>query len=153
MRGFIKFNKGVMGMPLPWKLWLVLLVSANMVVPLIYLARLEAQVVLGVFVASILLFSVLTSLVGFTRLLGLGHILWFPLIYFLWTRLAEVPADDFYGVWMRALMVLNAASLVIDVIDVVRYVRGDREETVTGLSGGAEQPGGVAPGCARAAPA
>ena len=52
---------------------------------------------------------------------------------FLWPRLADVPADDLFGIWIRALMVLNAMSSVIDVSDVVRYIAGDREETVKGL--------------------
>ena len=74
------------------------------------------------------------ALSGFTRLLGLGHILWIPLLYFLWMRLGQNPADDFFGVWLRVLMILNAASLIIDVIDVGRYIAGDRSETVEALS-------------------
>ncbi|MFQ5757910.1 MAG: hypothetical protein ACE5H7_17695, partial [Acidiferrobacterales bacterium] len=61
---------------------------------------------------------------------GLGHILWIPLLYFLWMRLEQNPADDFFGLWIRVVMVLNALSLVIDVVDVVRYIAGDRAETV-----------------------
>ena len=134
MRAFIKFNKGVMKMPLPWRLWLMLLVTANMVVPLFFIGRLEVQVVLGTFMASTILMTVLTGFSGFSRLLGLGHILWVPLIIFLWTRLDQISADDVFGVWIRILMALNALSLVIDAVDVVRYIAGDREETVPGLS-------------------
>ena len=133
MRAFIKFNKGMMKMAVPVRLWLILLVTLNVVVPLFYLDRLEAQVVVGTILASMLLMTVLTGLSGFTRLLGLGHIFWFPLLYFLWTRLDQVPADDFFGLWIRALMLANAVSLVIDTIDVTRYISGAREETVHGL--------------------
>ena len=133
MRAFIKFNKGMMKMAVPVRLWLILLVTLNVVVPLFYLDRLEAQVVVGTILASMLLMTVLTGLSGFTRLLGLGHIFWFPLLYFLWTRLDQVPADDFFGLWIRALMLANAVSLVIDTIDVTRYISGAREETVQGL--------------------
>jgi hypothetical protein len=133
MRAFIKFNKGVMKMPMHWQVWLMLLVLANMIVPLFFLGRREAQVVIGVFVASAVMQVVLTSVTGFTRLLGLGHILWFPLLYFLWMRLEQNPADDFFGLWIRMVMVLNALSLVIDVVDVVRYIAGDRSETVEAL--------------------
>jgi hypothetical protein len=38
-----------------------------------------------------------------------------------------------FGIWVRALMMLNAVSLVIDAADVIRYVAGDRAETVKGL--------------------
>ncbi len=133
MRAFIKFNKGVMKMPMHWQVWLMLLVLANMIVPLFFLGRREAQVVIGVFVASAVMQVVLTSVTGFTRLLGLGHILWFPLLYFLWMRLEQNPADDFFGLWIRMVMMLNALSLVIDVVDVVRYIAGDRSETVGAL--------------------
>ncbi len=133
MRAFIKFNKGIMKMPLPWQLWLMLLVTVNLVIPLFYLDRLEAQVVVGVFLASFVLSSILTARVGFTRFLGLGHILWVPLLYFLWTRLDQNPPHDLFGTWIRTLMALNATSLVIDAVDVIRYIAGDRAETVKSL--------------------
>ena len=134
MRAFIKFNKGMLKMPLPVRLWLMLLVAANMVVPLFFISHLEAQVVLGVFMGSAILMTVLTGLSGFSRLLGFGHILWVPLLYFLWTRLDQMPADDFFGVWVRVLMVLNALSLVVDAADVIRYIAGDRQEMVADFS-------------------
>ncbi len=133
MRAFIKFNKGIMKMPILWQLWLMLLVVVNLVVPLFFLDRLEAQVVVVALLASATLMTILTGVFGFTRLLGLGHIFWLPLLYFLWLRLDQIPADDFFGIWVRALMALNATSLVIDIIDVSRYIAGDREETVKGI--------------------
>jgi len=134
MRAFIKLNKGMMKMPIHWQLWLALLVIVNFVIPLFFLNRLEAQVVAGTLLASVILMTGLTALSGYTRLLGLGHIFWIPLLYFLWMRLEQNPADDFFGLWLRVLMILNAASLIIDVIDVGRYIAGDRSETVETLS-------------------
>ena len=133
MRAFIKFNKGMMKMPIHWQLWLLLLVGVNLIIPLFFLDRLEAQVVVGALLASMLLMTILTALCGFTLLLGLGHVLWFPLLYFPWTRLGELPGNDFFGIWVRALMMLNAVSLVLDTVDVKRYIAGDRQETVQGL--------------------
>ena len=130
MRAFIKFNKGIMRMPLHWQLWLLLLITANLIVPLFFLARLEARVVVGTLFGSMILMTLITGYSGFTRLLGLGHILWFPLLYFLWTRLSHFPPDDIFGIWIRVLITINALSLVIDVIDVIRYLAGDREETI-----------------------
>ena len=133
MRAFIKFNKGVMKMPVHWRLWIMGLVVFNLVVPLFFIDRIEAQIVLGVFLASGLLMTALTARTGFTRVLGLGHVLWIPLLYFLWTRLSLVPADDVFGFWIRGLMTVNAVSLVMDVADVIRYAAGDRAETIEGL--------------------
>ncbi len=87
MHAFIKFNKGLLSMPIQWRLWLLLLVSINLVVPLFYIDRLEAQAVVGALLVSMTFMTLLTALTGFTRLLGLGHIVWLPLLYFLWTRL------------------------------------------------------------------
>ncbi len=130
MRAFITFNRGMMHMPVPWQLWLLLLVTVNLIVPLVYLDRLEAQVVAGTMVVSMLLMTGLTARTGFTRLLGLGHIAWVPLLVFLWTRLDAVPADEGFGLWMRVLITLNALSLLIDAVDVIRYIAGDRVKTV-----------------------
>ncbi len=133
MRAFLKFNRGILRMPLQWRLWMMLLMTANVVVPIFFLGRLEAQVVLAATVSSLVLFTLLTARGGFTRLLGLGHLPWVPLIWFLGTRLGEASPDDFYGIWIRAVIALNATSLAIDAVDVIRYVAGDRKETVPGL--------------------
>lgn len=133
MNAFIKFNKGVMRGPIHVRLWLMLLIFFNLLVPLFYIHRVEAQVVLGALLASATLMTVLTGLSGFTRLLGLGHIFWLPLLYFLWNRLGQIPTDDLFGVWIRIVIAVNAISLVIDGIDVFRYIAGDRAETVKGL--------------------
>ena len=130
MNAFTKFNKGLVNSPIHVRLWLMLLITANLVVPLFFLGRLEAQIVVGALLASAILMTILTGLYGFTRILGLGHIFWIPLLFFLWTRLGHIPADNFFGVWLRVVMTLNAISLVIDVVDVIRYTAGDREETV-----------------------
>ena len=133
MNVFIKFNKGLMNLPLPVKLWMGLMVTFNMIIPLFYLDRLEAQVVLASLMASVALMTLITDTAGFSRLMGLGHIFWVPLLFFLWTQLDQIPPDDGFGLWVRALMVINAASLVIDVVDVFRYLAGERGEIVQGL--------------------
>ena len=133
MRAFIEFNKGIMKMPLPWRLWLMLLVTMNLAVPLFFLDRREAQFILGALLVSMALMTILTAKFGFTRTLGLGHILWLPLVFFLWLRLSHIPADDFFGFWIRVVLILNTASLVLDAVDVTRYIRGDKQQIVRGL--------------------
>ncbi len=133
MKGFIKFNKGVLRMSWPVKLWLLLLVAANGVAPLFFLDRVEAQAVLAAMMIGAMLMSLLTARFGFSRILGLGHILWIPLVGWLAFRLGQIPADDTFGLWVRGVIVVNALSLVMDGVDVVRYAAGDRQELVTGL--------------------
>ena len=88
--------------------------------------------VLTMFLASIVLMTALIAISGFTRLLGLGHVFWIPLLWFLWTGLDETASDTSFGLWLRVLITLNALSLVIDTADVIRYIGGEREETATG---------------------
>ena len=133
MQGFIKFNKGILRMSWPVKVWLLLLVAANAVAPLFFLQRVEAQAVLAAMMIGATLMSLLTARFGFSRILGLGHILWVPLLGWLAFRLGQIPADDAFGLWVRGVMLVNAVSLVIDMSDVVRFAAGDRNELVTGL--------------------
>ena len=133
MEAFIRFNKGVLRYPAQVKIWMAALISVNLFVPLFYIKLFEAQVVLAAFFASFALMVALTAYSGFSRLLGLGHVLWLPLLYFLWTRLDMNPADSPFGLWMRTLMALNAVSLVIDTVEVGRYLAGDHREVVSGL--------------------
>ena len=133
MNAFTKFNKGLMNQSLPVRLWVGLMVIFNMIIPLFFLERLEAQVVLAAIMASMALMTLITATTGFSRLLGLGHIFWVPLLFFLWTHLDQIPPNDGFGVWVRSLMVINAASLILDGVDVFRYLAGERGEVVKGL--------------------
>ena len=133
MQGFIKFNKGVLRMPLPIKAWLALLVVANLIAPLFFLHHLESKIVLGTMLVAATTMGLLTGRFGFTRILGLGHFYWFPMLAWLSTRLGQHELGEPFGVWLIALMVVNAISLVMDVVDVIRYAAGDRNEVVPGL--------------------
>ena len=57
MKAFIKFNKGMLKMPLPWQLWLMLLVTVNLLVPLFFLGRLESQVAIAALLLSMTLMT------------------------------------------------------------------------------------------------
>ncbi len=130
MNAFLRFNQGMLSMPTPWRLWLLVLVAFNALVPMFFLPRLEALVTLGALAVSMSLMTLLTHWTGFSRLLGLGHVAWVPLLIFLWTRLGSAPVDEPFGLWIRGLIALNAISLVIDASDVIRWLAGERSETV-----------------------
>ena len=131
MNAFIRFNRGLLRLPTAVRLWMLFLVSANLILPVIYFQRSEARVVLLTFFASILLMILITGISGFTRLVGLGHIFWIPLVLFLVSRLNSNPATDAYGIWIRSVIAINTISLVLDAVDVVRFARGERSEIVS----------------------
>lgn len=124
----IRFHRGVLRMPLYWQLWLMLLVAANAMVPVYFIRHFEAQVVLATFLLSFVLMTALTARFGFTRIPGLGHILWVPLLVFVAVRLNSPGLNDRLRLWLQCLVGLNSISLFIDVIDVTRYAWGDRSE-------------------------
>ncbi|MCH7911234.1 MAG: hypothetical protein IIB38_16670 [Candidatus Hydrogenedentes bacterium] len=75
--------------------------------------------------------TLLAEQMGYTRILGLSHaIFWTPLVIYLFTRRKNFEWDTIYGKWLYILLVTNVASLVIDYIDIIRYIAGDRD-TVT----------------------
>ncbi len=131
MKAMIGFTKGLMSMPMPWPLWIGLLVVVNIAGPIYFFEALEAKVVLAAFVASAASMTAIYAAKGFVRLLGIGHIFWIPMVPWLWTRLDHVEPGNLIGYWMIAVVALNGISLIIDAIDVVRYVTGDRKPTVT----------------------
>lgn len=133
MQGILKFHRGIMKMSWSVKIWLGILMIFNLAGPIAFIRHIEAQVVLTTMFLSANLMFVLTAWYGFTRILGLGHILWFPLTLWLAFRVGEVSSNETFGLWIRGVIILNSASLVIDVVDVYRYFAGDREELVPNL--------------------
>ncbi len=134
MHAFMRFNQGLLGMSLHLQAWVLLLISVNLVTPFFFLEHAEAQAVLAAGALGMVLMTALTARFGFSRIIGLGHIAWVPLLGFLWSHLPDIPATDAFGIWLRAVIVLDATSLVLDAVDAVRFARGDRAETVPTLS-------------------
>ncbi len=128
MRAFIRFNQGLLNMPPHLQVWVAMLIGANLVAPLFFLDHVEAQATLVAGLAGMAIMTALTGRFGFSRIVGLGHVAWLPLLVFLGSRLADVPATDAFGIWLRAVVVLDAVSLAFDALDVVRFARGERAE-------------------------
>ncbi len=127
MRAMFDFLRTMLTLRKPWVGWIMLLMIANMVIPFVYLGTLEGKVVLGAFVFGALLQGGIFSAKGFVRLLGICHIVWLPMVVWLWTRLDVAPASSLFRYWLLATIVLVSLSLLIDAIDVTRYLRGERD--------------------------
>ena len=132
MKAMIDFLRTVLTLPKPWIAWVMLLMMANMVLPLMFVGTREGQVVLGAFLLGAALQTAIFSAKGFVRLLGIGHIAWVPMVYWLWTRLDAAPAGSLFRYWLLATIALVSLSLLIDATDVIRYLRGEREPQLGG---------------------
>ncbi len=126
MRLIAEFFRGLMSLRKPWMVWIGLLSAANFMAPLYFLGTVEGQVVLA---AGLIGFAVQLAILkarGFVRLLGLGHSPWLVMLPWLVIRLEAAPEASALAWWITAVLVLNALSLLIDIADVVRYLRGER---------------------------
>ena len=108
------------------RLWLIALVAVN-IASLFFIDTIEARVVLAVLLISIIIMTEIYRRLGFVRLLGTGHILWVPIVLWLWMRLIQTPPlDNTFKYWLMIVIAMNSISLLIDGIDVIRYIKGDR---------------------------
>ena len=105
-----------------WILWMAVLNSAS----IFFVRRVEARWVLAAWLASLVTMSRLFDEFGYTRILGLAHVLWWsPLVVYLFRRRASFGEGAFGG-WARWLLVTNAVALAIGAVDVLRFALGDR---------------------------
>jgi len=119
------FMKAMLLLPKPWVAWVGLLMFANLLSPLIFINTFEGQVVLGTGLVSAMLQMGIFQAKGFVRLLGIGHGPWLPMLLWLWTRLDW--NSSIFTYWILALIGLNSLSLIIDAVDVTRYMMGEKE--------------------------
>ena len=147
------FFKAVFSMPGPIVVWVMFLFSVNLIPALIFIETLEARVVLGGLVAGAILQTWIFSKKGFVRLLGLGHVLWLPMVVWLGYRTLFLCLRSHRRPWKSLCLrshrqresrhrvpladpgslfaYVNSLSLAIDTIDVIRYVRGNRKPTLS----------------------
>ena len=129
MKTMLRFPKHILQMPVPWRLYVAALFMTNMGA-VIFLPRVEAWIVLGGLFLGALLQNVIFARLGFVRLLGLGHFHWFAMLAWLFLRLDSISGEPFFHHWVVAVIAFCGLSLAIDTVDVVRYLRGEREPTV-----------------------
>lgn len=130
MKAMIDFIRTMLTLPKPWVGWVMLMMTVNMIVPLLFLGTPEGKIVLGGAVLGAAFQTAIFSAKGFVRLLGIGHIAWVPMVVWLWTRLDHAPAGSLFSYWLLATIVLVGVSLLIDATDVTRYLRGERDPYV-----------------------
>lgn len=119
-----------------WRLWFWLLMIVNLVAPLFFLQRPEAWATLaGYFVAAAVMIPLHRRL-GWVRLLGIGHFQWLLLLPWLVYRYLETSPTGALAVWMLAVIAVDTICLIIDIVDLVRYLAGERKPITATLPDG-----------------
>jgi hypothetical protein len=111
-----------------WVWWMVL-VTVVAIVALLFSrpTRRDAAILLVVTVANTLFMQWLFAELGFVRLLGLSHVIfWTPLAVYLWLRLNNEAIKTPFRQVIWVLLATISASLVFDYVDVARYLLGAR---------------------------
>ncbi|MDQ6970137.1 MAG: hypothetical protein Q9M16_06495 [Mariprofundus sp.] len=124
------FFQAMWRMPWFWRVWVGVLMALNAIIPLFFMAMLEAQAVVGTFMLAAITQMLIFQRYGFVRLLGLGHIYWIPMLLWLWAQGHDVGMGSGFMLWFTLLLLCNAVSLLIDSMDVLRYWRGEKSPTI-----------------------
>jgi hypothetical protein len=96
-----------------------------------FLPSIESIVVLCALMLGAVIQDLILARLGFVRLLGLGHFQWFPMLLWLYTRIDSIQQHSTLFGWVVLVFMFNGISLVIDVIDVIRYLCGEKQPTIT----------------------
>lgn len=110
--------------PVPrlWGMWLLVVNAAC----LLFITHIEAQVVLAVTVIAVSAQALIYRYIGFTRILGTTHVLWVPMFAWMATYIDTITRAPGMAKWLALLFSTNLVSIVIDTVDAVRFIRGER---------------------------
>lgn len=110
-------------------IWLQVLVGTLSIAILFGLFRHEARaIVFGTFLGMAMTILIYGQF-GFTRILGVGHILfWTPTLFYMASLQGTSDvAKTWFGRWLWLAILVMGVSLAFDYYDLARYMLGERE--------------------------
>jgi hypothetical protein len=124
----VAFNADIAAQPQWIQVWLNILIGVLVLSIPFSLVRVEARWILLGLVLGVAGVVFLYSLSGYSRLLGLGHVVaWTPLVIYLLARRSRWRvAETWSGKWIVAAVSVLIVSLAFDYLDVIRWVLGER---------------------------
>ena len=88
--------------------------------------RAECVAIFASFIAAAVFMGWLHDNHGYVRLLGLAHLVfWTPVYLWMLSKRSDIGTASWYGRYVHAYLAIAGLSLVIDLIDVIRYALGD----------------------------
>lgn len=107
-------------------LWGALLNIPQLVGGLVFIAAIEAQLILAAEIVALAVAGQIHRRQRFSRLIGLCHLPWLVLLPWLGHRLMAHDHAPMLRLWLYYVAVTMLVSLVFDLADVWRYARGQR---------------------------
>lgn len=121
--------------PLWLQMWVSLLVIVHLAALLFVVRRereqgwqfrIEPLAIFASFVVAAAIMNWMYGQFGYVRLLGLAHLVgWTPVFVWMYMVRHRFPVATVLGKYLRLYLVIAGISLVIDAIDVIRYMLGD----------------------------
>lgn len=130
MELFEQFYQDVMTRSPEWVLiWLQVLVGTLSISILFGLFRHEARAIVFGTLMGMAMVIVIYGQFGFTRILGVGHILfWTPTLFYMVSLQGTAAVSrTWFGRWLWLAIIVMGASLVLDYSDLIRYMLGERD--------------------------
>jgi hypothetical protein len=118
MRNPLKFFAELVQQPIWVPVWVLALMIVNVASAGFWNQSL-AKVIFAAFMLSSMLMMGLYSRYGFEKILGMGHILWLPLLVYVLMKIPSM-SGAFKG-YLVTWSILTIISLVFDVVDVWKY--------------------------------
>lgn len=110
--------------PIP-RAWALLVVMVN-AASVVFIDTIYGQVVLIAVSVGLLVMAGIHARLGFVRLLGIGHLLWIPMLPWLAVHLPQLDTNTWLYRWIVCLLAVNSVCLLVDAVDVTRFLAGDR---------------------------
>ena len=129
-------NEAIATEPLWLQAWVTILVLTHLIAVAFVVTReqgawrirLEPLAILASFIGSTLLITWLYGVVGYVRLLGVAHLVfWTPVFAWVFMRVRAAGTQSVLGKYLVGYLLIAGTSLVIDVVDLVRHLMGDGE--------------------------
>lgn len=121
-----RFWKGLCRYPLFWQAWAHFIIFINIGgACLFWNQELSLWVVASMF-ASFAVGLLIVYIHGFTKLIGLMHLAWIPMITHAIALLDIADITSPFGLWIRLLLIVNGVTLAVDTINIARYILGNR---------------------------
>lgn len=118
MRNPFRFFVELMQQPIWVPVWVLILAIVN-VASVGFWSEPLAKAIFVTFMLSAMLMMGIYSRFGFEKILGLGHILWIPLLAWV---LMEIPtAQAAFKSYLITLSISMVVSLALDIVDVWKY--------------------------------
>jgi threonine/homoserine efflux transporter RhtA len=127
-------NDAIATEPIWLQAWVMVLVVVNLAALLFVIGRRQGRrlvrpepiAIVASFLAAGVFMGWLYAQVGYVRLLGAAHLVfWGPVWIWILSRRRAIGIDTLFGKYLHLYLAIAGTSLLIDSIDVIRHLAGD----------------------------